>query len=213
VSSKAVQVRLWDRRKGSAVDAILHIGLTEDQIRDTQSKWEPLRKAAIRGLLNEGMSIDRLPKHWGWDWTRKISRLNHPLLGFFAIEADGEIQGLMEVAKEGHRAQLPGEDGKPLIYVKYIEVAPWNSKLLDPEPTYGGVGSRLIRAAIELSIQEDCKGRIGLHSLPGSNEGEPEWFYKSHCRMEPIESERNDEGLLYFEMSPERADEFLGGKK
>lgn len=32
--------------------------------------------------------------------------------------------------------------------------------------------------------------------------------------MEPMESERDGEGLLYFELTPEKADEFLkGGKK
>ena len=72
------------------------------------------------------------------------------------------MQGLLEVAKEGYLAKLPIQKGKPLIYVKYIETAPWNIKLLDPNPRFGGVGSRLIRIAVELSLSEDCKGRVGL---------------------------------------------------
>jgi len=118
---------------------------------------------------------------------------------------------MLEVAKEGYLAKLPSEKGKPLIYVRYLETAPWNIRILKPNPRYGGVGSRLIRAAVELSIDEGYKGRIGLHSLPGKNKGEPEWFYERTCRMQPIEGERDGEGLLYFELTPDKATEFLRG--
>ena len=164
-------------------------------------------------MYNEGHAIDSLPKHWGWDWRRKISRLGDPLLGFYGIECEGKMQGLLEVAKEGYRARLPVQKGKPLVYVKYVEVAAWNMKLLTPKPRFGGVGARLIRAAIELSLDEDYKGRLGLHSLPDDKKGEPEWFYKNVCKMEPMETERDGEGLLYFELTPERAQEFLKGGK
>lgn len=204
-------IRLVDLHTNQVVDAILHTGLTEEQIRDAQGLWEPIRKASIQRLLTEGYKLEDLPKHWGWDWTRKIQRLGNPLFGFYGIECDGRMQGLLEVAKEGHLAKLPSQPGKPLIYVKYVETAPWNIRLLEPKPRYGGVGSRLIRVAIELSISESCKGRIGLHSLPGDKPGEPEWFYGSICKMDAMETERDGEGLLYFEFTPEKAETFMSG--
>lgn len=214
MSQSPTRIRLRDLHEGETVDALLHNGLTEEQIRIAQAEWEPIRKRSIEALLQQGYPLEELPKHWGWDWTRKISRLGNPLLGFYGIECDGKMQGLLEVAKEGHRAKLPSQKGKPLIYVKYIETAPWNIKLLDPKPRFGGVGSRLIRVAVELSTAESCKGRVGLHSLPGSKKGETEWFYREVCLMEPIEAERDGEGLLYFELTEEKAEEFLkGGKK
>ena len=208
-----ITIGLRDLHQDAVVDALLHSKLTEAQITAAQEDWEPVRKAAIERLYNEGHAIDSLPKHWGWDWRRKISRLGDPLLGFYGIECEGKMQGLLEVAKEGYLARLPVQKGKPLVYVKYVEVAAWNMKLLTPKPRFGGVGARLIRAAIELSLNEDCKGRIGLHSLPGDKKGEPEWFYKNVCKMEPMETERDGEGLLYFELTPERAQEFLKGGK
>ena len=214
MSDGPTRIRLRDLHKGETVDALLHSGLTEDQIRTAQSEWEPIRKRSIEALLRQGYPLDELPKHWGWDWTRKISRLGNPLLGFYGIECDGKMQGLLEVAKEGYLAKLPPQKGKPLIYVKYVETAPWNIKLLEPIPRFGGVGARLIRVAVELSIDEDSKGRIGLHSLPGKKRGEAEWFYEQVCLMEAMESERDGEGLLYFELTEEKADQFLkGGKK
>lgn len=211
MSDTPITIRLYDSLKGEPVDALLHVGLTEDQIRAAQADWEPVRKQAIERLHREGVALDALPKHWGWDWTRKISRLGSKVLGFFGIECAGQMQGMIEVAKEGYLAKLPAQKGKPLIYVRYIETAPWNLKLLEPKPRYGGVGARLIRVATELSLDEGYKGRVGLHSLPGQNKGEPEWFYGNTCKMQPIEAERDGEGLLYFELTPEKATDFLKG--
>ncbi len=211
MTDASTTIRLLDLHKNEAVDALLHARLTEEQIRTAQGGWEPVRKASIERLLQEGYELEKLPKHWGWDWTRKIKQLGNPLLGFYGIECDGQMQGLLEVAKEGYLAKLPTQRDKPLIYVKYVETAPWNIRLLDPKPRFGGVGSRLIRVAIELSLSESCKGRVGLHSLPGDQRGEPEWFYREVCTMEPIEGERDGEGLLYFELTPEKAETFLKG--
>lgn len=213
MSDNPIPIRLYDQLKHEPVDALLYAGLTEDQIRAAQSDWEPIRKEAIERLHDQGVSFEALPKHWGWDWTRKISRLGSKVLGFYGIECAGQMQGMMEAAKEGYLAKLPAQKGKPLIYVRYIETAPWNLKLLEPNPRYGGVGARLIRVATELSLEEGYKGRVGLHSLPGRNKGGPEWFYENTCKMEPIEAERDGEGLLYFELTPEKATEFLKGGK
>lgn len=209
--TQRISIRLLDRHKGEIVDATLHEGVTEEQIRVAQAEWEPIRKRAIELLYKQGHSLEDLPKHWGWDWTRKISRLGSPLSGFYGIECESKMQGLLEVAKEGYLAKLTPQKGKPIIYIKFIETAPWNNRILDPSPRFGGVGSRLMRVAIELSLAEDCKGRLGLHSLPGNKKDEPEWFYQHVCKMEPIETERDGEGLLYFEFSPEMAEKFLRG--
>lgn len=213
MSAQTRTIRLLDYRQDATVDATLHVGLTEDQLVAAQAEWEPVRKTSIKRLYDEGVPLDKLPKHFGWDWRRKISRLDLPILEFYGIECDGKMQGMIEVAKEGYLAKLDSQKGKPLVYVKYVETAPWNIKLLEPSPHYGGVGSQLIRAAVELSISEQCHGRVGLHSLPGQEKGEPEWFYEHTCLMESIEAERDGEGLLYFELTPERANDFLGDKK
>jgi len=76
------------------------------------------------------------------------------------------MQGMIEVAKEGYLAKLPAQRASHSL-CRYIETAPWNIKLLEPKPRYGGVGARLIRVATELSLDEGYKGRVGLHSLPG----------------------------------------------
>ena len=76
----------------------------------------------------------------------------------------------VETVGEFCRCRLPEQEGQALIYVDYIEVAPWNLKTLmlglGEGPRFNAIGSRLIEAAVRRSVEEECKGRIGLHSLP-----------------------------------------------
>jgi len=62
----------------------------------------------------------------------------------------------------------------------------------------------LIRAAVAVSVEEEFRGRIALHSLPQS---EP--FYGRF--MEDLGIDPDVEELRYFEMSEERALKFMIG--
>jgi hypothetical protein len=83
VTDGPISIKLVDLHKDAVVNAVLHVGLSDEQIRRAQAEWEPVRKESIARLHNEGHPLEELPKHWGWDWTRKISRLGNPLLGFY----------------------------------------------------------------------------------------------------------------------------------
>ena len=78
----------------------------------------------------------------------------------------------------------------------------------DP-PIYRGVGSLLIAAAIQLSLDEGFKGRIGLHSLPQADA-----FYANTCGMSNLGPDPSYQNLSYFEMTAEQAQAFIErGKK
>ena len=200
-------IKIQDCKTKKLVDAVLISGVTIREAQLAQMHWSRALDQYLKTLPK-----DDYPEHGGWDWEAKHRRYGRlAAYRFYGIECEGKMQGLLELAKEGHLAKLPEQKGRPLIYVKYIEVAAWNIKVLAPNPRFGGVGARLMKAAVELSLSEDCKGRLGLHSLPGANKGDPEWFYQHVCKMEPMESERDGEGLLYFELTAQRAQEFLKG--
>lgn len=102
-------------------------------------------------------------------------------------------------------ARLQSQAGKSMIYVEYLEVAPWNRRHLGDEvPRFRAVGSALMRAAIEFSYQEGFKGRIGLHSLPQSN-----GWYANTCGMADLGTDPDYQHLRYFEMTPEMAEAFI----
>ena len=115
----------------------------------------------------------------------------------------------LDVATRSGR--LSGQKGKPIVYVDYVETAPWNVKFLmkalGKKPQFGAVGTRLIEAAVRKSLEEGFKGRVGLHSLPGA-----ERFYLDVCGMTAFEQHLNKEKLLWCEFTPEQAEQFLRGE-
>jgi hypothetical protein len=65
---------------------------------------------------------------------------------------------------------------------------------LTDTPRFGGIGVRLIEAAVRLSIDEGFQGRVGLHSLP-----QAEAFYRGPCRMACLGADASYQGLPYYE--------------
>jgi len=105
------------------------------------------------------------------------------------------------------------ENGKPLVYIDYLESAPWNWNVqeLQRKGEFRGVGSVLFYVAVLQSEQEGFHGRVGLHALP-----QAESFYAGkECRMTKLGLDANKQNLPYYELSRKEAQEHLsdGGEK
>ncbi len=204
-------VEIIDNRTGEPVEAELFDEVTVDHFIETQQEWRPLVLKAARQLALRG-SRELIPQHFHWDWTVKTPELSILANTFYAIRYENKLQGLMKLETVGEfcRCRLPEQQDKALVYVDYVEVAPWNLKALmiglGEKPRYNAVGSRLIEAAIHKSREEECKGRIGLHSLPIT-----EQFYRKVCGMTPVGRDSAKQNLLWLEYTPEQAEKFLTG--
>lgn len=199
-------VSLFDVAGGTMVPAELLDAITEKQMIDYEGEWLPELFKAVQKLARSGVDRRHWPQSRHWDWRRKTAALQG-MLGNqgFSVVCDNVTQGMMFVDTVAKRCRLPAQRGQHLVYVDFIENAPWNRKelLFDP-PRYRGIGSILVRAAVELSIQEEFRGRIGLHSLPQAN-----WFYANTCGMTDMGPDDQYQGLRYFEMTMEQAEAFL----
>jgi len=144
------------------------------------------------------------PQSWHWNWAQKTAQVQN-LLAFrgFSVVAQGETQGLAQVdlTKSGRE---PSQAGKPLVYLDYLEVAPWNRPELGGTPRLRGVGTALVTAAVALSDEEGFKGRLGLHSLPQADD-----FYRKRCGMTDLGPDSAYQNLRYFEMTADQARAFL----
>lgn len=199
-------VFLLDVAGGKAVSAELLDAITEQQLVDYEGEWLPEQFKALQQLRRAGVERKHWPQSRHWDWRRKTSDLQG-MLGNqgFSIVCDELTQGMMFVDTVARRCKLPEQSGQHLVYVDFIENAPWNRReLLSGAPRYRGVGTILMRVAIELSISEEFKGRIGLHSLPQANA-----FYANTCGMTDLGADQNYQGLRYFESTVEQAEAFL----
>ena len=192
------------------VAATLVDGVTRELLEKAELAWATLRLEGAKRIFATGGDV---PEHFKWDWRRKSSKLDLLANRCFGIECEDEMQGLMLVNTPmlinttKCESRLIGQRGKPLVYVDYIETAPWNLKMFTPRPKYGGVGVRLIEAAVRFSVSEGYEGRIGLHSLPQS-----EHFYESVCGMTRGEIDLHYEKLCWFELTANNVKKFLGGQ-
>lgn len=154
------------------VDAEIVDQLAKEELMAAHLDWAPVRLDALKRLYQEKRSW---PEHWHWDWTRKAELLNLLAYRCLGIECEGHMQGLMMVSTIAGKSRLGGQLGKAILYVEFVESAPWNLKDLVEDPKFSGVGVALLEAAIEFSEQEGFGGRIGLHCLPQS-----EQFYRKY---------------------------------
>ena len=180
--------------------------IAEKQLADWEGEWVPELLRAMQRLKRAGIERRQWPQSRHWDWRKKTAALQQGILAQagFSIVCDGLTQGMMIVDTTMKRCRIDNQRDKNLVYVKYVENAPWNRKELFNPPRYRGVGSILIRAAIALSEDLGFRGRLGLHSLP-----QADGFYADTCNMADIGIDRDYHNLRYFEMTPECAQAFI----
>lgn len=201
----ATPISLLDVARDAPAPAELLDAITEQQLADWEAEWVPELFKAMQRLRRAGVERRLWPQSRHWDWRKKTATLQgmlaHP---GFSVVCEGVTQGMMILDTTMKRCRIEGQRGKNLVYVEFVENAPWNRpELVDP-PRYRGVGSHLIRAAVALSQHEDFRGRIGLHSLPQANS-----FYANTCGMTDMGQDPDYQNLRYFEMTPEQAEAFI----
>lgn len=181
-------VLLYETAANALVEAILHLRMTAEQVIATEATWAPHR-ALLRA------------EHSHWDWKYKSGFLIEPGVRCLGVECSGQMQGMMLLRESGYVARLAPVGGQPLVYVDYLETAPWN--LREQSRRYAGVGQLLLREAVRRSVEQGYHGRVGLHSLP-----QVQLFYERKCGMVGCGPDREYYGLVYFEFTAERGTAF-----
>jgi hypothetical protein len=200
--SSGIPIVLVDASTGASVPAELLDRISQANLDDWVSEWRPALRSVVREMRAAGFDSALFPQTAHWDWEQKIRRVQG-LLAFrsCAVVAQGKTQGLMRV-ELNHTGRIASQAGKPLVYVEYLEVAPWNRGNL-PGQRFRGVGTALMTAAIDLSLSEEFAGRVALHALP-----QAESFYRDACEMTDLGEDASYDGLRYFEMTAEQAAKF-----
>jgi len=217
MSSLIATIKLREAATNQAVEAHVFDGIDQTHLSYWKTKWVPVVEATQARLLAQGASASAYPQSAHWDWNKKTAAFQN-LLSYrmFAITCAKETQGLMAVATDVvmHPSRLPDDKGRRglgLVYIDFLEAAPWNRPEHVQSPSYRGVGSVLIATAIQLSLDEGFKGRIGLHSLPQSED-----FYRKIVRMNDLGADTSYPGLIplrYFEFTSAEAQAFIQGGK
>jgi hypothetical protein len=197
----------------SQIDAELHDDLPIDSLFEAEEIWAPERVRFLRDSLRAGVKPADLPQSIHWNWSLKAIRLPEFTSSafspyrMFGIKANGEWQGLLLATCVNHLSRL-AEGQKEIVYVDFVESAPWNwpSDKANRSPRFRGIGLQLMELATRWSIDLGMKGRLGLHSLP---QADP--FYRDRCQMTDLGVDSKYRSpLRYFEFSETQAAAFLG---
>lgn len=190
------ELALHDRHTDEFVRATLLERVDQIYAARTDGQWLTF---AASEAARASLAGCPMPEHVHWRWERKVAPTAH-LLPYptLAIECEGVAQGLMLLKTDGEFARLPSELGRPLVYIMFLAAAPWNLPTA-MQPRFAGVGTAMLRAAIEISLDLEFKGRIGLHALPQSDS-----FYERQG-MTLFGPDPDKENLNYFEMTPAQA--------
>lgn len=174
-------------------------GFPPDRLADVERVWGPARAAVGAAAIAAGIRLD----HDHWRWTDKDGRARAGEALLVAVEAAGEVQGLMALKTALQPSRLI--PNRWVLYVDYVESAPWNLTVPGVQgKRYDGVGYLLIGEAVRASVGRAAGGRVGLHSLP-----QTEPFYETKCRMTRVGPDPGYYGLVYFEYADGVAAEWL----
>ena len=210
MTAPPIEVYLYNVARGEPEAAELWDTITERQLADWEGEWMPELFKAVHRLRRAGIERQHWPQSRHWNWRRKVAMLRGMLANpGFSIGCDNLTQGMMIVDMVKYRSRINAQKGKHLVYVEFVESAPWNRAGLFNPPRYRGVGSILVRAAVTLSKESEFQGIIGLHSLPQAN-----GFYANTCGMTDLGADPDQQGLHYFEMTPDQAQAYIekGGR-
>lgn len=199
-------VEIVRRADDAVVEATLYDSMRPEDLLLVERAWGPERLRLYEQLLRNGVRREEYPESLHWDWSRKANELKFLQATGFGIVCDQSWEGVMLTKTATHVARLAEDKGKPLVYVDYLEVAPWNWRVsaLGLQGRHKGVGSVLFREADRQSLTEGFHGRVGLHALP-----QAEAFYQGACGMTAVGRDSDKQHLLYFEFSRSQAQNFL----
>lgn len=202
----AKSVKIVRREDGRLIEAMLHAGLKPEDLLLIEREWTSHRLRIFYDLVNREIPRNQWPQSLHWNWERKAFQLRLLAAQGVGLNCEGAWQGVMLTQTVSHIARLNPDRGKPLVYIDYLETAPWNWRIeaLGQEGRWKGVGSIFVREAVEQSEEEGFHGRVGLHAL-----AQAERFYTDVCGMAPLGPDPMAQDLIYFELCAHKAKEFL----
>ncbi|MDP9175731.1 MAG: hypothetical protein M3O30_17965 [Planctomycetota bacterium] len=209
MSQHATKIR--EQPGGAEVAAVIDDLLSLDTLFAAEAQWCLSRIEVLHDLSLARVKRGEWPEsvHWNWAYKAAISEPSR-LEAFgdvrlFGLQAAGQWQGLLFGLSEGHFTRQ-GVLGRPLVYVDFLESAPWNWTIepLDRVGKYRGIGGQLMELAVRWSLSLGYAGRVGLHSLPQAS-----GFYNGRCGMTDLGPDINYDSLCYFELTESDAEAFL----
>lgn len=196
MKSEAIEI-IDNRNNGRRVEALLVEDPDVSYIEATDKLWWVYRQR-FSNALKDAQKPNPEHHHWSWKWKLQQEAERNAFFKYFGIICEGDPQGLLMLTYgREYKARLPEQQGRLLLYIAYIESAPWNVRGYCDTPRFVGIGKEFYKTAVRFSDRLGFDGRVGVHSLPTA---EP--FYENSCMMRRLGSDLDYQKLVYFESCP-----------
>jgi hypothetical protein len=113
----------------TTLEAEISEHITREEFLLTEAKWRSFK--AIHCPSHP-------PSNHDWDWKGKSAKPEAAICKFLSLKYAGEIEGMIELKLVPVSSRNPETDGFPMLYVEYLETAPWNQK------AYAGANRRFL---------------------------------------------------------------------
>ncbi|MDD2661400.1 MAG: GNAT family N-acetyltransferase [Methylococcales bacterium] len=134
-----------------------------------------------------------------WDWYRKACIYKSDEDEWFFLMAEDKPQGVCIINHPKASKLTAGN----IFYLEYLAVAPWNRNSLIYNRKFKGIGSILLKCAINYAMQTlKLQPGFSLHSL----EQAESWYLKIGMTRLPSEDKPN---LKFFEMDADTTQEWV----
>lgn len=191
---------------GRSVDYTLHQGWDIAKCFACDDKWGKFNIRLLDHIEKQKYDDATLDKVFAdiqmddshWNWFAKACIHNDTSFTWFFLMAEGTPQGACVIY---HPKKSVIEAGD-IFYVEYVAVAPWNRKNPMAERVFNGVGTLLIKSAVQY-VNTKLKMRYGfsLHALPRASE------YYAKIGMQRFAAADKDT-LEYYEMGEKTASQY-----
>lgn len=140
-------------------------------------------------LRNEALAKSSLEDHH-WNWFQKAATYSSDEYRWFFLYAEGLPQAACLI----HHPKKSVLSAGNIFYVDYLAVAPWNRRNVMQNRIFAGVGTRILKHAVEYCRDSlNLMPGFSLHALPGAMT-----FYE---KIGMLREESMDNGILaYYEM-------------
>lgn len=134
-----------------------------------------------------------------WSWVNKSVILSSDEYEWFYFMAEGQVQGICNI----YHPKPSKIDKLNIFYVEFVAVAPWNRINPIGPRKFKGIGTSLLKIALNYSINTlNYRPGFSLHSLPQSIE------YYEKIGMKNFGPDNSKQNLFYFEMEQGGSEEF-----
>jgi hypothetical protein len=200
---------------GKAFSIDLADGLDTDHMEFMELQWNPLlRRQYNLALLNffqlpvaqqSDQKWQEILGSYGchdahWNWRAKSTLASSTNRTILSLLNQREVEAAMALL---FGKQCRDGTPRPMVYVDYVAVAPWNRREIQNTQRFRHLGTVMLGAAVARSFSLGLDGRCGLHSLR-----QAEGFYH-RIGMTDFGLDPSYESLRYFEFTSDAARAFI----